>query len=155
MSRSRTVHFLGNLIHFHAFCDEREGEYCVVEARVAPGAGAPPHHHAADQETFFVVEGEVEFSIDGAPRSAGAGDVVLIPKGATHAFTNTGDAPARMFIVNAPGRMHEQFFTTVGEPLPEGTTEIPEPAGPPDIGALVAAADAVGMTILPPPAPPG
>ncbi|WP_255469824.1 cupin domain-containing protein [Paracoccus sp. FO-3] len=80
---------------------------------VPVGAGAPPNHHAGETEAFFVLEGQVGFMIDGQERLAGPGDFVPIPDGAVHAFKAVGEAPARMLILNAPGRMHQQFFTGI------------------------------------------
>lgn len=150
--RHRTYHLLGNLLYFHAFSAETGGSYCVVEARTAPGAGAPPNSHPGEQEAFYVLEGQFEFMIDGATRRAGPGDFVSIPDGALHAFTAVGDGPGRVLIVNAPGRVHDAFFTEAGEALPEGTREIPSPAGAPDIPAVIAAGTRAGIVFPPPPA---
>lgn len=61
-----------------------------------------------------------------------------------------GESPARLLILNAPGRMHEAFFTGIGEVLPEGQATLPAPKEP-DFAAVMATAAAVGMTIVPPP----
>jgi hypothetical protein len=66
-----------------------------------------------------------------------------------HAFRALGDRPARMLILNAPGRMHADFFTGIGTPLPDGATDLPAPSAP-DIPEVIARAGAVGMTILAP-----
>ena len=145
--RPRTYALLGLIIRFHAFPAETGDKYCVCEAIVPPGAGAPPNHHAGETESFLVLEGTVEFMIDGATRTLNAGDFQIVPDGALHAFTATGDRPARLLITNAPGRMHDAFFTGIGVPVPDGTTEAPPPDGPPDIPALVAFAGSLGMTI--------
>jgi len=81
---------------------------------------------------------------------ARAGDHVPIPDGAIHAFTARGDAPARLLILNAPGRMHEAFFTELGEPVPDDTRSPSPLAGPPDLDRVLSVAKSVGMTILPP-----
>ena len=152
--RPRVYHLLGNLLTFHAFPAETGERYTIVEIKTAPGAGAPPNHHAGEDESFFVLEGEFEFFLNGATLAAKAGDFVKVPDGAVHAFTCTGERPGRLLCVNAPGAMHDTFFTEAGEALPDGTTEVPEPDGPPDIPAIMAVAERVGMTILAPePAP--
>ena len=87
--------------------------------------------------------------VDGKEFLAGPGDHVAIPDGAAHAFQAIGDKPARVLIINAPGNMHDRFFTGIGEPLPEGQTELPEPSEP-EIPAVLAMATEVGMTILSP-----
>jgi hypothetical protein len=67
-----------------------------------------------------------------------------------HAFTCTGDAPGKLLGVTTPGTAHEMFFTTVGDPVPDGTVEFPVPDGPPDLAAILEAATQAGMTVLAP-----
>lgn len=149
-TRPRIYHLFGNLLTFHAFPAETGDKYAIVEIKTAPGAGAPPNHHAGEEESFFVLEGEFEFMVDGQTLGVRAGDFVKVPDGAVHAFTCKGPHAGRLLCINAPGAMHDTFFTEAGEAMPDGTTEIPEPDGPPDIPAIVALADRIGMTILAP-----
>lgn len=148
-ARPRTYDVLGIVMTFHAFPDEVQGKYCLVEAMVPEGRGAPPNHHAGETEAFHVLEGEIAFEVEGRRFIAGPGDHVAIPDGAVHAFKGVS-ARSRVLILNAPGLMHDAFFTGVGQPLPEGATEPLPPAGPPDVEALVALAASTGMTILVP-----
>ena len=148
--RARKYDVLNILMNFHAFPDEVDGKYCLVECLVPVGAGAPPNHHAGETEAFYVLDGQVGFMIDGAERLAKAGDFVPIPDGALHAFQAVGDGPARVLILNAPGHMHEAFFTGIGKPLPDDQSTLPDPSEP-DLPAVLAKAEASGMTILPPP----
>ncbi len=149
VSRPRTYNVLNILTKFHAFPSEVDGKFCLVECTVPVGAGAPPNHHAGETEGFFILDGQIMFVIDGAECPAGPGDYIAIPDGAVHAFQAIGDSPARVLILNAPGRMHEAFFTELGTILPDNQTELPTPADP-DIGAVLKVASEVGMTIVGP-----
>ena len=147
--RHRTYDVLGILMKFHAFPEEVQGKYCLVECLVPPGAGAPPNHHAGETEAFYVIDGQVAFEIDGQAAVHGPGSHVPIPDGAVHAFQAVGDAPAKVLILNAPGQMHDAFFTGIGKELPEDQTTVPEPAAP-DLPHVLKTAEAAGMTILAP-----
>lgn len=147
--RPRTFDVLNILMKFHAFPDEVMDKYCLVECLVPVGGGAPPNHHAGETEAFFILDGEVAFRIGETEKVARAGDHVPIPDGAVHAFQAVGDRPARLLILNAPGHMHEAFFTGIGTPLRESTTDLPEPTAP-DLPAVLASAKAAGMTIIAP-----
>jgi len=149
-SRPRIYHLLGNLLTFHAFPSETGDRYTIVEIKTVPGAGAPPNHHAGEDESFFVLEGEFEFFVAGEVKKVSAGDFIKIPDGVVHAFTCTSEAPGRLLGINAPGLMHDIFFTQAGDEMPEGTTEVPAPDAPPDIPAIMAVAQRAGMTILAP-----
>lgn len=148
--RPRTYETLGILMKFHAFPEDVQGKYCLVEAVVPPGLGAPPNHHAGETEAFHVLEGEIEFMVNGETILARAGDHVRIPDGAPHAFAATGETPARVLILNAPGLMHDRFFTEVGRPVPDDTVAPAPMDGPPDVAKVMEVAQAVGMTILAP-----
>jgi quercetin dioxygenase-like cupin family protein len=142
-----TYHLFGVVVRFLATHAETGG-YCLCEGLVAPGAGAPPNRHAGEEESFYVLDGTFAFTIDGERREAGKGAFVKIPDGAVHAFKNVGAAPGRLLIMNAPGRVHEAFFSRVGEPLPRGSWDFPEPKGAPDIPRLVEVARQAGVEIL-------
>ncbi len=148
--RPRKYHLLGNLLTFHAFPAETGNRCTIVEIKTAPGAGAPPNHHAGEDESFYVLEGEFEFFLNGETKIVSIGDFVKVPDGAVHAFTCVGQSPGRLLCINAPGEMHDTFFTEAGEVMPDGTTDIPAPDGPPDIPAIMAVAEKAGMTILAP-----
>lgn len=148
--RPRTWEVLGILMRFHAFPADVGGKYCLVEAVVPPGLGAPPNTHAGETEAFHVIEGCVAFHVDGRDFEAGPGEHVRIPDGALHAFRAVGDSPARILVLNAPGDMHDQFFTSLGKPVADDT-KMPAPVeGPPDIKAVLAVAERVGMKIFAP-----
>jgi mannose-6-phosphate isomerase-like protein (cupin superfamily) len=144
-----TVHVLGNLITFLLRGQDTGMAFSVAECRTAPGAGSPPHLHLEDEEAFHVLEGSYEFTIAGRRVVAGPGSVTTIRRGEPHAFRNAGDAPARMLIVNWPADMHQRFFMAIGDRMEPGTTEFP-PMTPPDMGKIMAAAEACGIKLLPP-----
>jgi quercetin dioxygenase-like cupin family protein len=150
-AKPRTYQAMGILFRFHAFPSDTQNKYCLVESVVPAGLGAPPNHHAGETEAFFILEGEAEFTIDGQTRTVGAGAFVAIPDGAVHSFHATGSTPARMLILNAPGHMHEKFFTETGVPVDDTVTAPAAPDGPPDVAHILAVAAASGMVILPPP----
>jgi quercetin dioxygenase-like cupin family protein len=68
----------------------------VIQARVdfTPGTVAPRHSHPGD-EVVYVIEGSLEFQLDGkAPVTLKAGEVMFIPAGTIHAIKNVGSVKA-------------------------------------------------------------
>jgi uncharacterized protein YjlB len=100
------------------------------------------HVHENDDESFVVLEGSVEYVLDGTRVLAQAGDALHVPRGIPHAFRVVSADGARMLGIGAPAG-HEQFFALAGDPL--------DAPLPPDMGRLQAAADAAGFEILGPP----
>ncbi|MGK7871420.1 cupin domain-containing protein [Falsiroseomonas sp. E2-1-a20] len=130
-----SYHLFGNVLTFRAKPSEGS-RFLLTEARSAPGAGAPPNRHPGDDEAFYILSGHYEFSVDGQVRNVGPGDYVPIPNGAPHHFRNVGTETASMLVLNWPGRQHEAFFSTLGEPVSQATEPV-TPLGPPPEAVLV------------------
>lgn len=64
--------------------------------------GPEMHSHTAEDDSFYVLEGELTFTVDDAEIVAGPGTFVLVPPGVRHSFANRGDAVARFINVHAP-----------------------------------------------------
>ena len=103
---------------------ETAGRFSLIEMRVPPGGGPPPHRHDFE-ETFRVLEGEAEFTFRGESVLVRAGETVHIPANAPHHFRNTSATPARLLSISAPAAQDE-FFLAVADPVP--TAAAPAPA---------------------------
>jgi quercetin dioxygenase-like cupin family protein len=143
-----TVHFLGNLLTFHIRSNETNDRFTLIENRTAPGQGSPMHRQA-DDEAFYVLEGEYEFFLNDAWHRKGPGEAVHIVPGTAHAFRNSGKTDARMLIINSPGSLHEAFFMDVGEKTDLYQTSFP-PMTQPDVPAIIASGMRNRIEILPP-----
>ncbi|HSK11522.1 MAG TPA: cupin domain-containing protein [Vicinamibacterales bacterium] len=126
--------------------EESGGAYFVMEALVPPGGGPPPHIHSREDETFYLVEGQIEFLLGDKTITAGPGDFVNVPRGTVHRFTNTGTATARLVLTFTPAGI-EKFFEETLERAPNGTGQAPDNIE--EVGARYAAAAArYGMQFL-------
>lgn len=139
----------GNLLTFRERPSAGAG-LLLAECRTAPGAGAPPNRHPGDEEAFYILSGRYEFTIAGETRLATAGDYIRIPNGAPHHFRNVGEDVATMLIMNWPGRVHEAFFSSVGEAVPAATIPVAPPGPPPEpvLAAIRREAAACGVELL-------
>ena len=64
--------------------------------------GPPLHRHTAEDDAFYVLDGELVFAVDGEEVVATAGTFVLVPPGVEHSFENRTDNVARFVNVHAP-----------------------------------------------------
>lgn len=86
-------------------------ELCVFEFDSAPGATGPmPHAHHRHVDAFFVLEGELEFELDGESVRAETGTFVAATPGVVHTFRNAGDARVRFLNLHAPGMGYDEYF---------------------------------------------
>jgi quercetin dioxygenase-like cupin family protein len=95
--------------------EETRGQFSLFRLKVPAGRGSPPHVHRLEDETFVVVEGEVEFTAAGEARRTEPGDVVFGVRGIAPNFRNVGMGTARLLVITAPGGL-EKFFAAPGVP---------------------------------------
>jgi quercetin dioxygenase-like cupin family protein len=100
------------------------GRYCLIDMHVPPGGGPPPHRHDFE-ESFTVLEGEIEATFRGVSSTVRAGQVINIPANAPHQFRNKSEGPARLLCLCSPAGQ-EKFFLEVGVPVATRTTPPPE-----------------------------
>ncbi|HEY4907318.1 MAG TPA: cupin domain-containing protein [Candidatus Acidoferrum sp.] len=100
------------------------GRLCLIDMFVPPGGGPPPHRHDFE-ETFSLIEGELELIFRGKKSTVRAGETINIPANAPHQFHNSSSQPARMFCICAPAGQ-EDFFAEIGVPLATRTTPPPK-----------------------------
>ena len=142
-----TVRVITDLITTKALAADTGGAYSLFETVTQPGQGSPPHFQRREEETFYILAGTYTFLLGERTIELAAGGYAFAPRGTVHAFTNTGDTPARMLILVTPGGIHENFFAELGE-----SPDAPPPAGGPDVGRIVAVGAKYDVEILPPPA---
>jgi quercetin dioxygenase-like cupin family protein len=119
--QGRTIAVVGDVYRFLATGDDTNGKYALFEALVGPGGGPPPHVHSREEEGFYVLEGEITFTINGERIVATAGMFANMPVGTPHSFRNESDKPAKTLIWVTPAGLEKMFFE-VGVPLPKGAT---------------------------------
>ena len=169
MKGGETLWFLGTLARMKLDGDQTGGRFALWEAEAPHGASPPLHSHPQD-ETFFILEGEltvwvvdeadIDPAVDGQPprwvathaRRCGVGSVMYAPGGVPHTFRVESDT-ARMVVVSTPAGI-EDLVRGLGEPAhfpwlpapPDGPRVAPE--------TRVAVERSTGMVTHGPPAPP-
>jgi quercetin dioxygenase-like cupin family protein len=137
----QAVWFLGLPTFIKATDEQSGGAFGLIEQVVPVGFESPYHVHHAEEESFFVLEGELTF-ISGERQMIGtAGSYTFLPRDIPHGFKVTGDKPARFFILATPAGF-EQFIIDMSNPEP--------PAGPPDMDKLMSLAAKYNIEILGP-----
>jgi len=100
------------------------GRFCMIDMHVPPGGGPPPHRHDFD-ETFTVLEGELDATFRGKKYVVRAGETINVPANAPHQFHNSSSQPVRMLCICSPSGQ-EEFFKEVGVPVAMRTTAAPK-----------------------------
>ena len=142
----RTIAVVGDVYRFLATGAETDGKYAQFEAIVEPGGGPPPHVHSREEEGFYILEGEITFTVGVERFVATAGMFASMPVGTPHSFKNETDRTAKMIITLAPAGLEDMFFQ-VGQALEDGATTAIPPT-PAEIEKLLTLAPNYGVTML-------
>lgn len=86
------------------------------------GSGPPPHHHDWD-ESFYVLEGNVEFGYDNQSSVAAQGTLVHLPAGSVHWF-RFAQGGGKMLSITGQNSRAAEFFTELARTIPSGEPEI-------------------------------
>lgn len=106
------------------------GAFSLAEYISPPGDGPPLHRHSREDETFWILEGEVTFCVGAGDAMrvfvAGPGTTVFGPRGVAHTFRNRTQTPARFLLLVSPPENFERFYARMGARHADGRAPTPE-----------------------------
>ncbi len=106
---------LGHTITVH----NSSGDYDLIEGLTPPNVpGPPPHYHEGYNELFVVLEGTMEFMVNGRPTRVETGESIDLPPNTLHTFSNAGATPCRYLNIHSPKgflSFFEEFGVEAGQ----------------------------------------
>ena len=138
--------FFNALMTTKASTAETAGAYSLTEHLVTAASNPPMHVQLDEDEAFYILDGEVEFVVDGQVTLATPGTFAFVARGAAHLF-RVLTPTARMLVIcsGKPADNLEDFFLGMGEPATERV--LPPPAAP-DEERLLALAARTGIELV-------
>jgi mannose-6-phosphate isomerase-like protein (cupin superfamily) len=137
---------IGDILTFKAVSEDTNGQYTLIELRVDPKMGPPPHIYHRVDEAFYIQAGELEFQLGNKTVMATPGTFLYLPKGHPHTFRNISNQRAKMLVWSMPAGI-ERFFAEVGVPV-DDPESLSRPANIAAIEQIVAAAPKYGIEFL-------
>ena len=145
-SEQPMVWWQGVLMTLKAHRGSTGGAFGLIEARFPAGFGPPLHVHHREDETFYVLDGELRCRLGDQELTAGPGQLVFGPRKLAHTF-KTGPAGARALVLLTPAGI-EQMFQEGGIPAHDPTTP---PAQDYDVQQVIRLSAKYGMDVIGPP----
>ena len=136
----------GDRYTFKLTASDTGGAFSLFHFMVPPDSGSPPHAHAREDETFYILKGTVRIKAGDTTVTAGPGETVFGPRGVTHTFHNVGQDNAEMLCMAVPAGV-EDFFVAAGQLAPDPTTIPPRPTNA-DKARMAEAAPRFGITLV-------
>jgi quercetin dioxygenase-like cupin family protein len=121
------------------------GQMTIVEMTEPPGAEAPRHVHHREDESFWILEGDVTLRVGDATIEASAGDYAFGPRDIPHSY-KVGESGCRMLFICTPGGF-EGLVRAMSEPA-ESRTLPPPGDEPPNMERIAAIAETYGCELL-------
>ena len=125
--------------------EQTDGQFCLLENRSGGQTKTPIHVHARDDETVYIIEGQLTAILDGEARTLSPGESMFLKRGIPHQLMNPGNQPVRYILIGTPSGF-EQFLAEGGRELRK--QEVAGPPTPADIERLAAAAPRFGIALL-------
>lgn len=121
-----TLNVLGMPLRFLCDAQDTNGAWSLMEEEIPIGHGPPAHRHDWD-EAYYVIEGALDFEMDGNAARVGRGDFAYLPRNTVHAFKGASPSPARVLIFAAPAHS-SAFFKEVNREVrrvPDDLAKVP------------------------------
>ena len=116
---------------FLATSEDTHGQFGLIEAVGRRGNDAPPHIHSREDEIFYVLEGEIDFSVSDRTIKCTPGTMIFLPRDVRHSFTIKSEQYRMLILVTPAG--FEAWFREFGVPAPAMTLP---PANEPAYGEV-------------------
>jgi mannose-6-phosphate isomerase-like protein (cupin superfamily) len=145
--QAQPLWFIDNLVQVHIAGEASGGTLALADERGRRGNMPPLHVHHRDDETFYVLDGELSLFVAGEQLRLGRGQAALAPRGVSHSYRVESEE-AHWLVITTPAGF-ESFIREVAEPAP--VDELPPAGRPHDPAAVAQAAARVGIEILGPP----
>jgi quercetin dioxygenase-like cupin family protein len=116
-----SVHYLAHTFSFLATGEDTGNAYALLHCFFRKGFTPPAHFHTDEDESFFILEGQVEFQAGDDQFTAGAGELVVLPKGIPHSFNLVSDTAKALLLITPAG--FETVFKEFG--IPATTLDLP------------------------------
>jgi quercetin dioxygenase-like cupin family protein len=137
-------------IKVKATAEQTGGRFSQVETVDPRGTAPPLHVHHNEEETFYVLEGEVSVFVEGERIDLAEGDYALVPRGLAHGYVVRSER-ARMLVTFSPAGF-EAAFVDLGVDVAEVGEQPPVETVLPPVEEIVRAFAPYGCEIVGPPA---
>jgi len=144
-SVNEEIRVAGMTIRFLVEGEQSGGTVAIFQFDVpAGGRVAAAHSHDGFEETIYGVEGVLTWTVGGTEVAVGAGEALLIPRGAVHQFDNRGEVDAKALAIVTPGILGPEYFREAAAVFDAAA------GGPPDLAAIAAIMRRHGLTPVSP-----
>jgi quercetin dioxygenase-like cupin family protein len=134
--------YIGLLISILLSGKDTGGSFALIHGYEKKGLEPPPHIHTREDESFYLLDGEIHYTAGNELFKAKKGNWVFLPRGIQHSFQVITDQAEVLVHLSPSG--FENYFIEMSEPAPEMVIP-PRPQGPPDVKRIIETASKYGV----------
>jgi len=108
-----SVHYLAHTFSFLATGEDTDNAYALIHCYFRKDFFPPPHLHKYEDESFYILEGAFNFQVGEKKITAGAGQLIVLPKNVPHSFNLVTDTAKALLLITPAGleTMFKEFST--------------------------------------------
>lgn len=114
--------------------EQTNGNFALIDFTLPKGSEPPRHVHLREDETFYLLDGSVEFQIGDRVILGEVGQAIFAPRTVDHQFRIQSEQ-ARMLTLITPGDF-ANFFREFSAPIDQEPVTLQAPQGPPPADVL-------------------
>ncbi len=115
--------FEGDTFYTKVSATDTENDIYIFESTRIKKGGPTEHFHYAQDEWWYILEGEFLFKVGDETFTAKTGDSVFAPRMVPHAFAKTNEGEAKLLMLFQPAGKMEAYFKAVSEGTTANMTE--------------------------------
>ena len=116
-----SIWYNGHTFSFLLEAEQTGGAFALIHGHFRKGGEPPAHYHQNEDETFYILEGEIRFHIGDKKFVAKAGELVFAPREIPHQFVLVTETAKALLQITPAGI--ETFFKEFG--VPAQSLELP------------------------------
>ena len=109
-----SVHYIAHTFSFLSTGKDTGGAFSLIHCYFRKGFTAPPHYHKLEDESFYLLEGEIDFYVGDKKVKASAGEFIVLPRNIPHHFDLITETAKALMLITPAG--FEIFFKEFGRP---------------------------------------
>lgn len=99
-------------------------DYVITDGVIEPNGFIPNHYHKWEDQTFHIIEGELEIMVGDESLKISSGDTIHCPRGIAHYMKNIGKGKAKILSYIFPGDWAEDFFIETNRQVKSGKIDL-------------------------------
>ena len=120
-----SVHYIAHTFSFLVTGEHTDNAYSLTHCFFRKGYTPPPHFHTLEDESFYILDGVIDFQAGDKKFTASAGELIVLPKGVPHSFNLVTDTAKALLLISPAG--FETIFKEFS--VPAQTLDLPPVPG--------------------------